>query len=329
MNTYIIDENSSGSRLDVFVAGVMEGMTRSQVQKAIKSGGVLVNGTVAGKNVRLKRGDDVTIDEQEMTALTSTTLVPQDIPLDIVYEDNYLIAVNKPAGMVVHPGSGVRDSTLANALAYHIPSLSDGFAHDRPGIVHRLDKETSGILLVAKTNQAHAALASLFSERKISKRYIGICIGARPQEQGTIEAPIGRSRSDPIRHVIKKNGKPAKTSYRLLTFESGISVVEFSPHTGRTHQIRIHASYTGFPVVADPLYGGDREQVKKIAPLYRPFAYKIFKCFTRHALHAFKISFIHPFTQKETELSAPFPGDMNAAIALFEKNGKRPETSTP
>ncbi|MBD3322197.1 MAG: RluA family pseudouridine synthase [Chitinivibrionales bacterium] len=312
----VVDKAESGMRLDQFAAQSLENHSRATVQKCIESGIIRINGNHSKKNVRLKTGDLVTIDEDTLMSITSEKLVPQDIDISVLFEDEFMLAVNKPAGMVVHPGSGNRDGTLANALAYRMPSLSDGFTHDRPGIVHRLDKHTSGILLIAKTNQTHAALAALFSERSITKQYIGICIGNRPQEHGILEAPVGRSRSDPVKHVIKNSGKYAKTEYRLLKYESGISVLQFRLHTGRTHQIRIHTSHAGFPIVADELYGGGRDRVKRTDPLSRPFASSVFKCFSRHALHAHRLIFIHPFTGKKTDLSSPVPDDMLAAMNI-------------
>jgi len=219
--------------------------------------------------------------------------------------------------MVVHPGSGNRDGTVVNALLHHMPLISDGFAPDRPGIVHRLDKETSGVLLSAKTNDAHARLAGLFSSRTIGKYYLGVCLGDRPADQATIDAPIGRSRRDPIKHVVRTDGRSALTEYRLLSHTSGLSFMAFRLHTGRTHQIRIHCAHTNFPVVGDAVYGKKDDLMQQVQPLDRPFVYKVIKCFSRQALHAWRIVFVHPFTLKEIALTAPLPEDfMNAARLL-------------
>jgi 23S rRNA pseudouridine1911/1915/1917 synthase len=239
------------------------------------------------------------------------------MPLDVLYEDDEIIAVNKPAGLVVHPGSGNRTGTLVNALLYHTAELAGGFSRDRPGIVHRLDKDTSGVLLAARTDQAHAELARQFAEREVAKVYYGFCVGLQPPASGLIEAAIGRSRRDPSRFSVRGGGKASATEYECIAWHSGIAFVRFQPRTGRTHQIRVHASHAGFPVLADNVYGGGRDAVMKLEPLERPFAHSVLKCFTRHALHAFSISVHHPRTGKQLAFTAPFPQDFVQAAALF------------
>ena len=258
-----------------------------------------------------------------MSSSTGSRLAPQNIPLDILYEDEYLLAVNKPAGMVVHPGNGNREGTLVHALLYHVKSLSAGSGPDRPGIVHRLDKDTSGVVLVAKTDETHRQLARLFSTREIKKEYAGFCVGRRPAAHGSMGAPLGRSRRDPVKRAVRQDGKEALTEYWLLAHHCGISVMKFAPHTGRTHQIRVHCSAAGFPVIADALYGGGKEALNRIPVLERPFAIGVYKCFERHALHARSITFVHPQTHREQTISAPLPEDFNRALELFEKHGPR------
>jgi 23S rRNA pseudouridine1911/1915/1917 synthase len=285
----------AGERLDVVVARHVLSLSRAKIQKCIEAGLVLLNGRPAKKKSLIAKGDIVSFDKTHLSASTDSRLEPQKIPLDILYEDDYLLAVNKPAGMVVHPGNGNREGTLVHALLYHVKSLSAGSGPDRPGIVHRLDKDTSGVVLVAKTDETHRQLARLFSTREIKKEYAGFCVGRRP----------------------------ALTEYWLLAHHCGISVMKFAPHTGRTHQIRVHCSAAGFPVLADPLYGGGKEALNNIPVLERPFAIGVYKCFERHALHARSITFVHPQTHREQTISAPLPEDFNRALELFEKHGPR------
>ncbi len=313
----IVGGEHEGCRVDVFIATYFPEVSRTKIQKHIEKGEIFVNDIPAKKSDLLKVGDVVEIEDTWNTSIEPVHVVPQDIDLDILYEDEYFVAVNKPAGMVVHPGSGNPDGTLVNALLFHLDSLSKGGARERPGIVHRLDKGTSGMLIAAKNDEAHNALADLFAKRSIKKEYIGICIGKRPRDFGRIDAPVARSKNNPVMWCVKKNGKEAVTDYKLLSYHSGISLMSLKPLTGRTHQIRIHCSYLGLPIVGDSVYGGVRKKTMHIQPLDRAFAYKIFKYFSRPALHARRISFIHPFTNKHISFEAPFPEDFRQAIDAF------------
>lgn len=319
---YTADKHSEGRRLDTFLSEQYPAISRTKIQKCIDDGVILLNGLAVKKKTHLKQGDIVTVDEAALTHINEIPLKPQNIPLDILYEDSHFVAINKPAGMVVHPGSGNRDSTMVNALLYHMDSLSEGTEEGRPGVVHRLDKNTSGVIIAAKNDEAHNALADLFALRQVHKEYIGFCIGGVPGLEDTITAPIGRKKNDPLRYCVRKNGKEAVTDYRLIAHSCGISCMQFRPRTGRTHQIRIHASHAGFPIIEDPLYGADRKRVVQLQPLDRPFAYAIFKCFSRHALHARRLSFTHPITSKEICIEAPFPEDFQKAIGLFKDKGE-------
>jgi 23S rRNA pseudouridine1911/1915/1917 synthase len=310
-----------GERLDVFLTRTLTSLSRAKIQHLIEQERVLLNGMPAAKKTQVNAGDEIAFEMPAASFGAGTGPAPQDIPLDILYEDDALVAVNKPAGMVVHPGNGVGDGTLVNALLHHVKSLSAGWEPDRPGIVHRLDKDTSGVVLAAKTDQVHAALGRMFEAREIHKQYIGICIGRRPDGQGSICEPLGRSRRDPVKRSVRLDGKDALTRYELAAHCSGVSVLRFMPHTGRTHQIRVHASAAGFPVLADSLYGGTNAAAQ-VAPLCRPFVASIYKCFTRHALHARSISFVHPVARTEFTVVAPFPQDFVNAFALFEKAGE-------
>jgi 23S rRNA pseudouridine1911/1915/1917 synthase len=218
---------------------------------------------------------------------------------------------------VVHPGNGNPDNTLVNALLFHVPALSKGFEVERPGIVHRLDKDTSGVLLVAKTDTAHAALAKMFYERSMEKNYVGLCVGMRPQEHAIIDKPLGRNTREPLKRAVHTEGKNALTEYWLLHHHSGMSLVQFRLHTGRTHQIRVHCCSVGFPILCDELYGGGKDRINTLAVLERPFAHKLYKCFNRQALHAHRISFTHPFTKEAMSIVAPYPEDFKAAFKVL------------
>jgi 23S rRNA pseudouridine1911/1915/1917 synthase len=315
--SFTINDKQAGQRLDLIVSELLTNLSRSKIQNLIADGKVLCNGLPGNKSDRLKQGDSVQIIGSGIIE-TVSILTPQEIPISVLFEDEHLAVVNKPAGLVVHPGNGNPDSTLVNALLYKIGTLSEGTATKFPGIVHRLDKETSGVLVTAKTNEAHSALSELFSDRKVDKVYVGFCIGAQPEQHGLIELPLGRSRRDPLKRAVMTDGKPALTEYWCLKTKSGISAMRFKLFTGRTHQIRIHCSHKGFPIVGDILYGGGKERVLRLQPVVRPFAYSFFKCFNRHALHARSISFIHPFTKKELTVTAPLPEDFLMAKMLFE-----------
>lgn len=318
----IVGPESSGVRLDVFLSQSLASVSRAKVQRIIENGRVLLNGRIAVKKTLLDTGDTVDIDLAALPNDGPSIPVPQDIPLDILYEDEVLCAVNKPAGMVVHPGSGVREGTLVNALLHHVKSLSAGWEAGRPGIVHRLDKDTSGVVLAAKTDEAHAALGRMFAQREIRKEYVGICAGRRPAAEGSMRESLGRSRRNPVKRSVRSDGKDALTEYRLAAHHCGISVVQFFPRTGRTHQIRVHASAAGFSIVADRMYGGGVDAASRVPPLCRPFAASICKCFARQALHARRISFVHPTKGVELSIAAPFPEDFTKALGLFKKVGE-------
>jgi 23S rRNA pseudouridine1911/1915/1917 synthase len=318
--TIIVSPDAAGQRLDIFLTGLLEDLSRSQIQKLIGCGKVLVNGNAPQKRYLVAENDAIMISETA-SVVEKSSLEPQDIPLAVLFEDDYLIAIDKPAGLVVHPGSGNRSGTLVNGLLFRAGDLSAGFAPDRPGIVHRLDKETSGVLLVAKTNEAHAALARAFASREVKKTYLGICFGTPAEESGTLDMALARSRREPVKRVVDKSGKASRTDYRVIAARSGISIVQFMPRTGRTHQIRVHCSVAGFPIVGDPLYGGGREQLLKIEPLARPFASAIVKCFDRHALHARSIGFSHPVSGVSMSIEAPLPADFQNAVRRFGDAG--------
>lgn len=310
-----VSSESNAERLDVFLARKLADVSRSQIQKLIADGNVLRNSQIASKKDLIVRGDRIEVVRSAL--VREIKLAPQDIPLDILYEDEHFVAVNKPSGLVVHPGNGVRDGTLVNALLHKVGTLSEGSGSDRPGIVHRLDKETSGVMIAAKTNSAHIAMAAAFADRLVEKHYVGFCFGEPSEIHGRIDLPLERSHRDPLKRTCSKNGKPSLTEYWLLRYRAGVSALYFKLHTGRTHQIRVHCSSMGFPILADSLYGGGKERLMRVAPVDRPFAAKVFKSFSRQALHARYLSFVHPFTGLRVHIEAPFPEDFNMAMIHF------------
>jgi len=318
----VIGPRYSGMRLDKVLPELLDGISRARIQKMIEEGVIVCNGRIAEKKQPVVEGDCIDLTAASLLLCPAAPPPkPQDIPVEVLYEDEDLVAVNKPAGLVVHPGHGVPDGTLVNALLYRDGILSDGFSGERPGIVHRLDKDTSGVLLVARNNIAHTRLAASFAERTVKKEYIAVCIGKPSTIDGVIELPLDRNRREPIKRAVTTSGKPAVTSFHLEFFRNGISVIRLFPRTGRTHQIRVHCSASGFPVLADSLYGGSKERILRINPAERPFAFSVFKCFFRHALHARKITFPHPRTHQPVTIEAPFPEDFNMALRLFGADG--------
>ena len=314
-----VDEAAEGMRLDRFMASQLPQHSRSALQKLIEGGAVTVDGAVVAKRHRVRAGERIAVSDQTTAELTARPHVrPQQISLDIFYEDDDIIAVNKPAGLVVHPGSGNHDGTLVNGLLYHCTTLSGGSAAGRPGIVHRLDKDTSGVIVAAKNDPAHAHLARQFAEREVDKEYLGVCAGSCPPAHTTIDKPIGRSRRDPTQFCIARRGRPSQTEFWLLAHRSGISALRFRLHTGRTHQIRVHMVSEGLPILGDTTYGGGREAVAKLEPLLRTFAYKALKQCTRQALHAYRLTVRHPRTGASLKLCAPLPDDLSSLFALLE-----------
>lgn len=313
-----VEPDGAGKRLDRFLVERLKDISRSQLQRLITDGAVLLNGETTVKRQMVAVGDCIDV-EYSLVALSreGTLPQPQNIPLEILYEDAFLLAVNKPAGLVVHPGNGNRDGTLVNALLHRGQSLATGFSPERPGIVHRLDKDTSGVVLVAKMNRIHTRLAAAFASRTVSKQYLGFCIGRPWAIRGTIDLPLERSRREPVKRTVAAGGKDACTRYELEIYRSGISLLCFHPRTGRTHQIRVHCSSSGFPILADSLYGGGKDRIIRIEPGERPFAYSVYKCFSRHALHARRIIFDHPETGESLNISAPLPDDFKNALRMF------------
>ena len=298
--TLIISEEESGLRLDQLLTKQFPSYSRTYFQDLIEEGAVLLNGERSKKRLKPRLGDEV---EVCFLLTPEISLEPEEIPLTILYEDEHLIAINKAPGMVVHPAPGHPSGTFVNALLHYCKQIAHLGDPLRPGIVHRLDKDTSGVLLAAKTKEMHQKLIELFSERKIEKTYLAICVG-NPGEQ-TIDAPIGRH---PTRRkemaVLEEGGRAAITRCRTLSKKEELALVEVQLVTGRTHQARVHLKHIGTPVLGDPIYGSNSAN-KKFG-------------IDRQFLHAHRIQFIHPFTQKKLELTADLPSDMQTYVARFQ-----------
>ncbi|WP_019120626.1 RluA family pseudouridine synthase [Brevibacillus massiliensis] len=297
---WTVDPADQGERIDKFIAMQDQDWSRSQVQTWIKEERVTVNGQPVKNNYKLAAEDEVTL---RVPPPKELDIKPEAIPLDIVYEDADLIVVNKPRGLVVHPAPGHYSGTMVNGLLYHCRDLSGINGVLRPGIVHRIDKDTSGLLVVAKNDKAHLGLAEQLKEHTVNRKYVAIVHGVIPHEMGTIDAPIGR---DPKNRqqmaVVFENSKPAVTHFVVLERFKGYTLVECKLETGRTHQIRVHMKYIGYPLVGDPKYGQkDRLEIEG------------------QALHAKTLGFVHPRTKEYLEFDAPLPDELSDLLAYLRQ----------
>jgi len=316
---FVADKGQQLLRVDKFLVARLEHSSRNRVQQAAQAGCVLVNGRVVKSNYRVKPLDvvQVVMDRPRY----EFEIVAQDIPLDIVYEDDYVLVVNKPAGLVVHPGHGNWDGTLVNALAYHFRNIEDYDPEDpRMGLVHRIDKDTSGLLVVAKTPDAKTNLGKQFFNKTTERKYVSVLWGVPDPMHGTVDAPIGRDVRDRLRMAVVTDpalGKHAVTHYSVIEDLGPVSVVECVLETGRTHQIRVHMSHIGHPLFNDARYGGDKILRGDISGAYRSFVHKCFECCPRQALHAMTLGFKHPHTGEFMRFETPIPADMSALIDSF------------
>jgi 23S rRNA pseudouridine1911/1915/1917 synthase len=297
---YLVEEELEGERLDAFLADMMAELSRTAIKELITSGQVWVDGQIRKPSYRLKEGEEVLINLPEARPVS---IEPQNLPLEIIYQDQDIAVVNKPKGMVVHPAHGNWDHTMVNALLYHIKDLSGINGQLRPGIVHRLDKDTSGVMVVAKHDQAHRSLAEQIKEHSMKREYQALVHGIIKENLGTIEAPIGRSRTDRKKMAVTKDGKPAISRYRVLERFHNYSLVQVSLLTGRTHQIRVHFSYIKHPVVGDPVYGPAKQHLE----------------LDSQALHACILGFRHPRTDEYMEFSSPLPPVIKEALLKLTK----------
>ena len=315
---YIVNEEKNGERLDKFLAGVMENVSRTDVQKLIDAGEVKVGGSKVSKNFRVETGMTVVV--EKMIEKESSTLEPEDIPLNIVYEDEDIVVINKPRNLVVHPGSGVSKGTLAAALLHHFKeNLSTINGPLRPGIVHRLDKDTPGLMVVAKNDAAHRHLAHQLETRTLHRTYNALVWGCPRDLEGTIDAPIGRNPKNRLKMAVVKGGKESRTHYTAKQFFAIATLLELQLESGRTHQIRVHTRYTGHPVVGDPLYDGREESLNRVPPLMKEVAAKMLELAPAQLLQAVKIELIHPRTGKKMKFKVPMEEPFAKVLKLLKK----------
>ena len=289
-NVFIVTAEESGERVDALLARHLEGFSRSAVQRLIESGAVLLGGRPVKKNLAVSAGDAFLVTLPELAEIP---LVPQDIPLDVVYEDEYLIVVNKPRGLVVHPAPGHPDGTLVNALLYHCgESLSGVGGEKRPGVVHRIDKDTSGLIIAAKNDFAHLALSAQLSDHTLHREYEAVVRGRLRADSGTIDAPIGRCPTDRKRMAVTpKASRSAVTHWEVLARYRGYTHIRCRLETGRTHQIRVHMAHIGHPLLGDYTYGAPSPD----------------KGLEGQCLHARRLRFVHPASGEPVELETPLP----------------------
>jgi 23S rRNA pseudouridine1911/1915/1917 synthase len=301
-------------RVDKFLMNFIENATRNKIQQAAKDGHVWVNDSIVKSNYKVKAGDEVKVLFEHPPH--EFLLVPENIPLDIVYEDDVLLVVNKPAGMVVHPGHGNYSGTLINALIYHIDNLPAN-SNERPGLVHRIDKDTSGLLVIAKTEAAMTYLAKQFFDKTSEREYIALVWGNVEQDEGTITGNVGRNPKNRLQmHVFPDGdeGKEAVTHFKVLERLGYVTLVSCKLETGRTHQIRVHMKYIGHTLFNDERYGGEKILKGTTFTKYRQFVENTFKLLPRQALHAKTLGFVHPVSGKQMRFGSELPEDMQACI---------------
>ena len=300
LNEWIVEELEGTVRLDKYLAETQEDLSRSYIQQLIDEKRILVNGKAAKSSLKIKNGDTVSIDLPEAKALEA---VAEEMILDVVYEDHDVIVINKPKGMVVHPGVGNPNGTLVNGLLYHCKDLSGINGVLRPGIVHRIDKDTTGLLVAWKNDRSHESLAQQLQDKTASRKYIALVHGTIPHEFGTIDAPIGRDEKDRQKMAVTaKNSRHAITHFKVLKRYKDMTLVECRLETGRTHQIRVHMQYIGFPIVGDPKYS-----IRKTLNT------------NGQMLHAFELSFIHPVTEQWMTFNAPLPKEFEEILGSLEE----------
>ena len=294
-------EESKNQRLDAFLASSLDGLTRSQATRLIESGEVAVNGRAVSKSYKLAGDEDIAVTLPEPEPVEA---VPQDIPLDVVYEDADVIVVNKPSGMVVHPAPGHPDGTLINALLYHCAGTLSGIGGAlRPGIVHRIDRDTSGLIIAAKNDAAHQYLSAQLADHTLARTYECIVVGKLREDRGTVDAPIARHPTDRKRMAVVAGGREAVTHWEVIARYPGYTHVRCRLETGRTHQIRVHMAYIGHPILGDTVYGAKKE----VPGL------------TGQCLHAVGLRFLHPRTHEVVELFCPLPEEFTRMLQKIRK----------
>ena len=302
----IVEQSEENNRLDSYIASKDLELSRSMIKKLLEDGKITVNGEITKASYKVQLNDKIEIDIEKPKEVK---LEAQEIPLDVIYEDNDILVVNKQKGLVVHPGNGNLDGTLANAVMAHCKDSLSGIGGElRPGIVHRLDKDTSGLLIIAKNDKAHIKMSEQIKDRKVKKTYIALVRGIISENEATINMPIGRSTKDRKKMAVTKNGKEAITHFKVLnrftTNKASYTLLEVKIDTGRTHQIRVHMAEIGHPVIGDTVYSNGKNEFGVVG----------------QCLHAKKLEFTHPITEKEMNLEAPLPEYFEKIIEELEKN---------
>lgn len=302
MKEYIVLEEDKGQRLDTYIAKIDENITRTSAQRLIEEENILVNGKKQKVSYKIQNNDKITIEIPEPKQIE---LKAQNIPLDVIYEDSDIIVINKPKGMVVHPANGNPDGTLVNAILSRCKDSLSGIGGEiRPGIVHRLDKDTSGLLIVAKNDKSHVKMSEQIKNHEVKKTYIALVRGVLKENEATINMPIGRSNTDRKKMAVVKNGRNAITHIKVIKRYNKYTLLEINIETGRTHQIRVHLSHIGFPVVGDYTYSNGKNEFGIIG----------------QCLHAKALDFKHPITQKEIHLEAPLPEYFRDILNKLDNN---------
>ncbi len=322
--SFTVDKGQAPLRIDKYLMNFVENATRTKIQAAAKYGSIQVNGNVVKSNYKVKPKDEIKVlfefppNENE--------LLPENIELNIVYEDQEIVVVNKPAGMVVHPGHGNYSGTLINALIYHFKNLPNN-SSNRPGLVHRIDKETSGLLVIAKTEKAMIDLSEQFARKTSSREYIALVWGNVKEDSGTINGHIGRNPKNRLQNIVFTNddiekGKPAITHYKVLNRYGYVTLVSCTLETGRTHQIRVHMKHIGHTIFNDSRYGGDAILKGTTFTKYKQFVENCFKILPRQALHARTLGFKHPKTKKHLSFDCEIPEDINKCLEKWDSYAK-------
>lgn len=322
--TFTVDKGQQPLRIDKYLMNFIENATRNKIQAAAKEGSIRVNGTPVKSNYKVKPLDEIRV------LLThpphENLLVGEDIPIDVVYEDDELLVVNKPAGMVVHPGHGNYSGTLINGLIFHFENLPNN-SSERPGLVHRIDKDTSGLLVIAKTENAMAHLSLQFAKKTSEREYIALVWGNMEDDEGVIEGNIGRHPKNRLQNTVffdedEDKGKPAVTRFKVLERLGYVTLVSCKLETGRTHQIRVHMKHIGHTLFNDERYGGERILKGTTFTKYKQFVENCFKILPRQALHAKTLGFIHPKTEKWMSFTSEMPDDMQQCIEKWRNYSK-------
>jgi 23S rRNA pseudouridine1911/1915/1917 synthase len=318
--SFLIDEESGGERIDSYLSEQIPELSRSRIQKAIRGGDLLVGSEAVRKPSRkVHPGETVMLSFSPPKPLDVS---PEEIPLDIVHEDEGLLVINKPAGMVVHPAPGNERGTLVNALLAHCDNLSGIGGVLRPGIVHRLDAGTTGLLVVAKSDEVHYALSRQLMERRVRRIYEALILGEMPEKEGVIDYPIGRSnRNRKLMAVVPEGGREAVTAYYVLDTFGQFQYIRLKLGTGRTHQIRVHLSHAGHPVLGDPDYGGRKIRRLNLSKKELDTWKKILSQLDRQVLHARELSFVHPLSGEEVSYEAPLPSDFVSVLEMLTGKG--------